>query len=86
MMVGWCVLLAPLFSYVRLKARSVIAAAVMHGSLNATVGLSVILVKGGSDLTVGLTGLAGFLVLGLANAGLFLLVRRERPRWLDRPG
>lgn len=68
----WCILLAPIFSYIRLKAKSVIAAAIIHGSFNATAGLAVIVVKGGNDLLVGVTGLAGFVVLVLANIGLFI--------------
>ena len=31
MMTIWCILLAPIFSYIRLKSKSVIAAAIMHG-------------------------------------------------------
>ncbi len=58
-------LLAPIFSYIRVKARSVIAAAIVHGTLNATYGLSVVLVRGGSDLTSGMTGLPGFIVLAV---------------------
>lgn len=75
MMTGWCLLLAPLFAYVRLKSGSVIAAALMHGSLNGTAGLSFMLLAGGSDLTVGITGIAGFVVLALANAALFVYDR-----------
>ncbi|MCK5242935.1 CPBP family intramembrane metalloprotease [bacterium] len=71
MMTIWCILLAPIFSYVRLKAQSVIAAAIIHGSFNATAGLAVIVVKGGSDLLIGVTGLAGFIVLLITNIGLF---------------
>jgi len=67
MMIIWCLLLAPIFSYIRLKSNSVIAAAILHGSLNATAGLALMVVEGGSDLTVGVTGLAGFLVLFLLN-------------------
>ena len=63
MMTIWCVLLTPLFNYVTIKSKSVIAAAVFHGSLNATAALSIMVIDGGSDLTVGATGLAGFLVL-----------------------
>ncbi len=75
MMVIWCILLAPIFSYVRLRANSVIAAAIIHGSLNATYGLSLMVVKGGNDLTVGVTGLSGFIVLALVNVGLLLYDR-----------
>ena len=71
MMTGWCMLLAPIFSYVRLKAKSVIAAAVIHGSLNATAGLALVVVKGGNDLLVGVQGLAGFIVLTAANIAIF---------------
>jgi len=67
-----CVLLAPIFSYVRLKANSVIAAAIIHGSFNGTYGLALVVVKGGSDLTVGVVGLAGFVVLAMINLGIFI--------------
>jgi len=67
MMTIWTVLLSPIFSYVRLKARSVIAAAVIHGSLNGTAGLAIMLTHGGDDLTTGLTGLPGFIVLITVN-------------------
>lgn len=59
----------------RLKAKSVIAAAIIHGSLNATYGLSIMVIKGGNDLTVGVTGLAGFIVLAFVNIGLFVYDR-----------
>ena len=78
MMTIWCLLMAPIFSYVRLRAKSVIAAAVIHGSLNGTGGLAIMLVKGGSDLTVGVTGLAGFVVLGALNVGLLVHQRSLR--------
>lgn len=72
MMTVFTLLLSPIFSYVRLKAKSVIAAAVIHGSLNATVGLAIMVVKGGNDLIVGITGLAGFIVLAVVNLGIFV--------------
>ncbi|MCD6473172.1 hypothetical protein J7K55_08745 [Candidatus Aerophobetes bacterium] len=53
MMVVFCLLLAPIFSYVRLKAKSVIAAAIIHGSLNATSGIAIMVIKEGNDLLVG---------------------------------
>jgi membrane protease YdiL (CAAX protease family) len=70
MMVILCVLFAPIFSYVRLKAKSVVAAAIIHGTLNAIAGLPLIVVKGGNDLTIGVTGLSGFIVLALVNVGV----------------
>ncbi len=70
MMTVLCILLAPIFGYVCVKARSVIAAAIIHGTFNATYGLAVVLIRGGSDLTTGVTGLPGFLVL----AGVILVL------------
>jgi len=72
MMVGWCLLLSPIFAYVRLKGKSVIAAAIIHGTLNGTYGLAIMVIRGGNDLTVGLTGFAGFLVLALVNICIFV--------------
>ncbi|MCK5200930.1 MAG: CPBP family intramembrane metalloprotease [Spirochaetales bacterium] len=78
MMMIWCILLAPIFSYIRLKAKSVIAAAIFHGSFNATAGLAVMVVSGGNDLLIGVTGLAGFIVLLIANIGLFGMIRKMK--------
>lgn len=72
MMTIFTLLLSPIFSYIRLKSQSVIATSILHGTLNATAGLSILAIKGGNDLTVGVTGLAGFLVLIAVNIGLFI--------------
>src|SRR5262249_29729278 len=76
MMTGLTVLLSPLLGYLTLRAGSVVAAAIFHGTFNATAGLALLVVRGGSDLTVGVTGLAGFVVLLLADIGLFVFDRR----------
>lgn len=78
LMTVWTMLLAPIFSYVRLRAGSVIAAAIIHGSLNASVGLSFMLIKGGNDLLTGEMGLAGFIVLALVNLFIFLSDKQLR--------
>ncbi len=72
MMTLLCLLLAPIFGYIRIRAKSVIAAAVIHGTFNATAGLSLILIKGGGDLTVGVTGLAGMTALSMVNLCIFI--------------
>lgn len=82
MMILWCMLLAPLFGYIRLRAGSVIAPSIMHGSLNASLGLSTMYVRGGSELTVGLPGLAGFIVLLIIN--ILLYFRDPDPGKLER--
>ncbi len=63
MMTVWCILLSPLFLYITIKAKSVIAAAIMHGTLNATAGISLMVLNGGNELIIGVTGLAGFIAL-----------------------
>ena len=75
MMIIECILLAPLFSFIRLKAKSVIASSILHGTLNGTYGLAIILLKGGNDLLVGLTGLAGFIVMVIINIGIFVYIQ-----------
>lgn len=76
MMTLAAVLLAPILAYVRLQGKSVVAAAVTHGTFNATAGLSFLLIRGGSELTVGINGLAGMLALALINLGIFFYDRR----------
>ncbi len=80
MMIIFCLLLSPIFSYIRLKSKSVIAAAIVHGSINATAGLAIMMVKGGSDLIVGVTGAAGFIVLLIVNLFIFLFDDSIRKR------
>lgn len=72
MMIAWCILLSPLFTLIRLKSRSVIAAAILHGTLNGSYGLSILLISGSSVLLTGMTGLAGFIVLVLVNLLIYI--------------
>ena len=76
MMTVWCILLSPLFNYITIKSKSVIAAAIMHGTLNAIAGMAIILVTGGNDLTIGFTGFSGFLVLIITLFGLYIYDKR----------
>lgn len=72
MMIICTLLMAPIFNYIRIKSDSVIAVSIMHGTLNAIAGLPIILVKGGNDLTNGITGLSGFIALILINLYFFI--------------
>lgn len=72
MMVFFCVLLSPLFTYITIKSKSVIAAAVMHGTMNATFGISIMMVNGGNDLIGGIAGLMGFITLSICLVLLFI--------------
>lgn len=89
MMIAWCILLAPIFNYIRLKSKSVIAASILHGSLNANAGLAIMVVKGGSDLVAGVTGLAGFITLFIINTCIFIFdhfLSKEPVIFITQPG
>ena len=72
MMIVWCILLTPIFIYITIKSKSVVAAAISHGTLNGTAGLSIMKIEGGSDLTTGVAGLAGFIALLIVLMGVFI--------------
>jgi len=72
MMIAFCILLTPIMQYLTIKSKSVIAAAVAHGTMNAVAGVSIMAVSGGNDLTAGITGLAGFIALIIFIAGIFI--------------
>lgn len=76
MMVVFCVLVGAIQLYLRMRMKSTVAAAVAHGTLNGFAGMGLILLSGGSDLTKGFLGAAGFIALGLAVLAIFLLDRR----------
>ena len=78
MMVIWCILLTPYFIYFVLRTRSVMTAAVVHGTLNGSAGIALAWIAGGNELTVGLTGLAGFIVLFLFDLGLIIYDRKSK--------
>lgn len=75
MMVGMCVFLTPIFMYFRLKSGSVIVPAIMHGTFNGVVGLSMILVTPANDLLYGGPGLTGLITLLLLDICLYLYDR-----------
>jgi membrane protease YdiL (CAAX protease family) len=72
MMVIYCILLTPILQYITIKSKSVIAAAIAHGTHNAVSGITIMAIDGGNDLTAGTTGLAGFIALLLFNMGFFV--------------
>lgn len=72
MMVIWCILLTPFFNYVTVKTNSFFPAAIMHGTINSSAGYSILYLKGGNDLLIGMTGISGFMVLLIFNIMLCL--------------
>jgi membrane protease YdiL (CAAX protease family) len=75
-MIVFCVLYTFLFNYFTLKSKSVIAASLMHGSINAFAGIPIMMSSRSSDLLLGSTGLAGFIVLIIAVCFLFIYDNR----------
>lgn len=75
MMVILCLLLTPILMYFRIKSRSVIVPAIMHGTMNAVAGLSILLVTPANDLLYGCPGLAGMTILLMINVCIFLYDR-----------
>lgn len=75
MMCIFCILLGAIELYFVLKTGSVFPAAIIHGTFNAIAGLVLYFVMGGNDLTVGLTGIAGFISMALVLAAIFIYDR-----------
>lgn len=71
MMVALCVLISPIIMYITIRSRSVIAAAIMHGTMNATATISIIPITGGNDLLVGIPGLSGLISLAVFTLLIF---------------
>ena len=63
LMVVFCVLAGVLELYFVLKTKSMIVAAVMHGTINAVAGMTIYFTLGGNDFLNGMTGLSGFIVM-----------------------
>lgn len=72
LMCVFCILMGIIELYLVLKSGSVFPAAIFHGTFNALAGLVLMLVEGGNDLTIGMTGLAGFITLGLIIAAMVI--------------
>ena len=66
LMVVFCVLAGVLELYFVLKAKSMIVAAIMHGTINAVSGMTIYFTLGGNDFLNGLAGLSGFIVMAVA--------------------
>jgi len=68
---------APLLTFVRVRARSVIAPAILHGTADTTVLLTLALVSGGGDLTTGWGTLSSIAVLAIVDAAIAAAIRRD---------
>jgi hypothetical protein len=74
-MIAFTVLATPPLNYVRLKADTVIAPSVFHGTVNATASVSVIAVGGVSRLVTG-AGIAAMAAFAVVNVAMVVYDRR----------
>ncbi len=63
LMVAFCVLLGIIELYFVLKSKSMIVAAILHGTINAVSGMTIYFILGGNDFLNGMPGLSGFIVM-----------------------
>lgn len=73
MMILLCVVMTPVFLYLREKSGSTMVAAIAHGTLNGSAGISVMYLAGGNDLLCGTTGLVGIMILVILDLLIYLL-------------
>lgn len=78
MMVAFCVLLTPIMIFIRERSGSVVMAAIAHGTVNALAGLSIVLLAGYDELLSGFPGLAGFIVLALADLAILIFGKTRK--------
>ena len=58
LMVGMCILLGIIELYFVLKSKSMVVAAILHGTINAVSGMTIYFTLGGNDFLNGMTGLS----------------------------
>lgn len=76
MMTVFCMLTSPIMSLITIKSRSIFPAAFFHGVINGSASLGIMIVAGGNpELLNGLTGIAGFILLLIVNAIIFIRTR-----------
>lgn len=75
LMVVMCILLGIIELYFVLKTKSMIVAAVIHGTFNALAGTVIYFTLGGNDFLNGMTGLAGFITMALTILGIWIYDR-----------
>ena len=65
LMVVMCILLGVIELYFVLKSKSMIVAAILHGTFNAVAGMTIYFTLGGNDFLNGMPGLSGFIVMAV---------------------
>lgn len=72
LMVVMCILLGIIELYFVLKTKSMIVAAIMHGTVNAVSGMVIYFTLGGNDFLNGMPGLSGFIAMAVVILGIWV--------------
>lgn len=72
MMCLFTVAISPLFSYVRLKSKTILGACMLHGMINANALLFLLFIVGGNELFASLVGVAGVLAAAIVSASIYI--------------
>ena len=75
MMTLCCTLVSPPLVFIKIKTGSMLGPVLMHSAINGTGMIAVTAIRGGSDLAVGITGVAGIVVLAGVNGLLWIYLR-----------
>jgi len=74
-MTVWTITVSPVFTYLTVRADSVLAATFFHGTFNAVAGLTIIYLVGGGNLLILPVGVAG---IGAAVVAILVCVAHDR--------
>jgi membrane protease YdiL (CAAX protease family) len=79
----FCMLLSPIMTLVRDRGRSVFAAGILHGTINAIGGITILALSSQDFPWNGLVGIGGFIALAI-GVGLVALIQRQ-PQFRTEP-
>jgi len=76
LMVVMCILLGIIELYFVLKSKSMVVAAILHGTINAVSGTTIYFTLGGNDFLNGMAGLSGFIVMMMTILCIWIYDKR----------
>jgi uncharacterized protein len=76
MMCLFTMAIAPIFSYVRIKTKSILGPCMLHGMINATGAMYALYTSNGNELYTSIAGWAGVIAGIIITGGIFLLDKK----------
>ena len=76
-MTAFCVLSAPIYTYLRIKDNSLMAPTIFHGMTNAFIPLAFIFFPSGKNILLAPLGFGGLIALAIVNLYFFRNKKRE---------